>query len=132
MYLVDTSILIDAQSARPRAKAQRFRDWLAQGGSFFLTGIVYQEVLQGARDGEAFGKLEKLLGSQRFVEPRNGAASYAAAAAIYARCRWAGITPRSTVDCLIAQIATEHQLTLLHDDSDYEHIQKVVPELKLA
>jgi predicted nucleic acid-binding protein len=132
MYLVDTSILIDAQSARPRLKALQFQAWLVQGGEFFLTGVVYQEVLQGARDRAAFKKLERFLGTQRFVEPLHGSLSYAAAADIYARCRWSGITPRSTVDCLIAQIAVEHDMILLHDDSDYEKIQKIVPKLKTA
>jgi predicted nucleic acid-binding protein len=36
------------------------------------------------------------------------------------------------VDCLIAQIAIEHDLVLLQDDDDYERIRKVVPALKLA
>jgi predicted nucleic acid-binding protein len=96
-------------------------------GAFYLTGIVYQEVLQGARDRDAFAKLKQLLGSQRFVQPRDGKASHAAAAEIYARCRWSGVTPRSTVDCLIAQIAIEHELVLLQDDDDYERIRTVVP-----
>lgn len=132
MFLVDTSILIDAQSAHPREKAQRFRELVARGGLFCLTGIVYQEVLQGARDREAFRKLERFLGSQRFIQPRDAKACHVAAADIYARCRWAGVTPRSTVDCLIARIAIEHDVVLLQDDGDYERIRQVVPQLQLA
>lgn len=57
--------------------------------------------------------------------------TYAAAGALYARCRWAGITPRSPHDCLIAQTAIEHGLPLLHDDRDFERIADVEPGLRL-
>ncbi len=54
-----------------------------------------------------------------------------ARASLYARCRRAGVTPRSTIDCLLAQIAIEHNLLLLHSDRDFPRIAAVVPELKL-
>ena len=38
-----------------------------------------------------------------------------------------GITVRSTVDCLIAQIAIENELLLLHNDRDFEAMAAVVP-----
>jgi len=47
-------------------------------------------------------------------------------------CRRAGITIRSSIDCLIARVAIEHGLMLLHDDRDFERISKVVPDLTLA
>jgi len=54
------------------------------------------------------------------------------AARIYGACRAAGVTIRSSVDCLIARIAIEHDLALLHDDRDFEDIARVVSELRLA
>jgi hypothetical protein len=53
--------------------------------------------------------------------------SFAQAAKIYFQCRRKGITVRSTIDCLIAQTAIEHNLLLLHDDRDYEGIASVIP-----
>jgi predicted nucleic acid-binding protein len=38
-----------------------------------------------------------------------------------------GITVRSTADCLIAQIAIENKLLLLHNDRDFEAMSAVAP-----
>jgi len=58
--------------------------------------------------------------------------TYEAAADLYRRCRAAGVTVRSTIDYLIAQLAMEYNATLLHRDRDYERIAQVDPRLKLA
>jgi predicted nucleic acid-binding protein len=50
---------------------------------------------------------------------------------MYRSCRRAGKTPRSSNDCLIAQLAVEHALVLLHDDRDFEAIAAVIPDLRL-
>ena len=51
---------------------------------------------------------------------------------MYFDCRSAGMTVRSAIDCLIARVAIEHDLLLLHEDRDFEKISGVVPELALA
>jgi predicted nucleic acid-binding protein len=51
---------------------------------------------------------------------------------MYQSCRRAGKTPRSSNDCLIARIAVEHSLLLLHDDRDFETIAAVTPDLRLC
>jgi len=38
-----------------------------------------------------------------------------------------GLTVRSTIDCLIAQLALEHDLSLLQDDQDYRTIREIRP-----
>lgn len=79
-----------------------------------------------------FGYLAEYLRSQTFYHPRDPVDSYREAALIYFRCRRAGITVRSAVDCLIARVAIEHELALLHDDSDFDNMVRVIPELTLA
>lgn len=102
------------------------------GTPFGLTSIVYQEVLQGAATGSDFERLDEYLCTQRFYEPRDAVESYQEAARLYFRCRGSGVTVRSTVDCLIARTAIEHDLVLLHSDRDYENMARVIPELKTA
>jgi predicted nucleic acid-binding protein len=51
------------------------------------------------------------------------------AAALYARCRWSGFTPRSGNDCLIAGQAIESREPLLHDDRDFVRMEAVEPAL---
>ena len=91
--------------------------------------MVLQEVLQGARGERDFLRLQEYLETQIFRQPLDPIDSYTAAARIYADCRSRGITVRSAIDCLIAQIALEHDLVLLHDDRDFEQIRKVIPKL---
>ena len=70
--------------------------------------------------------------AQTVLYPRHGLRTYEAAADLYRRCRAVGITVRSTIDCLIARIALEHNATLLHRDRDYERIAQIEPRLKLV
>lgn len=72
------------------------------------------------------------LAMQTILQPRHEVLTYVEAARMYARCRWAGITPRTSIDCLIAQIAIEHDVPLYHDDRDFELIARVAPKLRFA
>jgi predicted nucleic acid-binding protein len=86
--------------------------------------------LQGAASQESFKLLVEYFSTQRFYHPMDPIQSYAAAASLYRRCRQKGITIRSSIDCLIAQVAIEHRLLLLHSDRDYVAMQTVLPELR--
>jgi len=74
--------------------------------------------------------LKSYLETQIFYIPKNPIESFAQAAQLYRNCRTKGITPRSTIDCLIVQIAIEHDLFLLHNDKDFERIAEVI-ELRI-
>jgi predicted nucleic acid-binding protein len=50
---------------------------------------------------------------------------------MYINCRKKGVTVRSTLDLLIAEIAIENNLYLLHDDNDFEGISKAHGNLKI-
>jgi len=49
---------------------------------------------------------------------------------IYFLCRKKGVTVRSTIDCLIAQIAIEQDLLLLQNDKDFVNMSPII-NLKL-
>lgn len=132
MYLVDTSVWIDSLRQRDNPPVRFFQRLLDQNVPYGITSVIYQEVLQGARNPKDFKILQDNLGSQRFYHPLDLIASHAEAARIFRRCRDKGITVRSTIDCLIAQIAIEHKLMLLHNDRDFTFIAQVVPTLSLA
>jgi len=93
---------------------------------FGITSIIYQEILQGASTRKEYITLDAYLSTQRFFHPKDQLASYAGAADIYFTCRKQGITIRSTIDCLIGQIALEHELFLLHNDKDFDAMASVV------
>ncbi|NOR05492.1 MAG: PIN domain-containing protein [Deltaproteobacteria bacterium] len=126
MILVDTSVLIDLFKGRENEVTRRFRSLLQQQVPFGITSVIYQEILQGAKTEKEYATLKEYLSSQRFFHPKDPVESYAQAARIYFACCRKGITVRSTIDRLIAQIALEHALFLLHNDSDFIAIAPVI------
>lgn len=132
MILVDTSVWVGYLRGDERPAVARLEALLERGVPVAVTSIVAQELLQGVASPEAFERLERYLGSQRRVELSDPWLGAVEAARIYGACRAAGVTIRSSVDCLIAHIAIEHDLALLHDDRDFEDIARVVSELRLA
>ncbi|AEF81635.1 PIN domain-containing protein [Leadbettera azotonutricia] len=42
-----------------------------------------------------------------------------------------GITIRSTVDLIIAETAIENNLYILHDDSDFTNMAKIIGEIEI-
>lgn len=127
MVLVDTSVLIDFFKGEDNEPCRKFHKVLESAISFGITSQIFQEVLQGARSINEFKKLRRYLESQRFFHPKYIVESYTQAAKIYFDCRKKGITIRSTIDCLVAQITREHNLSLLHNDNDFEAMATVIP-----
>jgi predicted nucleic acid-binding protein len=127
MILVDTSVLIDFFRGINNPAKVRFKSILEQDIPFGITALIYQEVLQGAKSEKEYADLNKYLSSQRFFHPKDPIETFAKAARLYFRCRKKGITIRSTVDCLIAQISIENELLLLHNDRGFEAMATVAP-----
>ena len=127
MILADTSVLIDFLQGRGTESGHRLKTVLQQGIPFGINSFIYQEVLQGAKSEKEYRLLKKYLETQRFYHPKDPVESFARAARIYFDCRRKGVTIRSTIDCIIAQTAIENDLYLLHNDSDYDAMAKVIP-----
>ncbi len=130
--LVDTSVWIDFLRAEENEPVEKLRAALARGELVGLTGMVFQEILQGADSEERYEEYRDYFGGQTFFHPRDPIDSYADAALLYFACRRQGVTVRSTADCLIAQIAIENEVLLLHNDRDFDRIAEVIPELVTA
>ena len=88
---------------------------------------VRQEVLQGIRDEGAFRKTRDAMLALPLVESPMEKELFAEAVDLYRSARRAGITVRSSVDCLIAACAVRNGLTVLHHDRDYAHLSTVSP-----
>lgn len=132
MILVDTSAWIGYLRGDERPAVVRLQALLDRGVPVAVTSIVAQELLQGVATAEAFERLERYLASQVRVEPSDPWLAAVEAARIYGACRAAGVTVRSTVDCLIARIAIEYDMLLLHDDRDFDEMARVVSDLRFA
>ena len=131
MYLVDTSVWVDYLRGSPTPQVQALRHLLAEEEIVGIAPIILQEVLQGAESIERFDTWRKYFLGLMCYLPRDPMESHVAAARLYQECRRAGKTPRSSNDCLIAQIAIENQVVLLHSDRDFDAMATAIAELRL-
>ena len=131
MYLVDTSVWVDYLRGSETPPVRILRDLLVGDQIVGVAPIILQEVLQGADSDKRFEKWRKYFTGLCCYTPRDPVASGIEAARLYQFFRRAGKTPRSSNDCLIARIAIEFELVLLHDDRDFEAIAAVAPSLRL-
>ncbi len=130
MYLIDTSVWIDYLNGRA-TKAVEFLDALLKNPlAIGIADAIYMEILQGARDQKSFDRFRDYFSSQIFYRFADSEKSHAAAAQIYFNARKAGVTVRSTLDCLIAQCAIEHELILFHQDKDFLQLARLLPKLQ--
>ena len=127
MILVDTSVLICYLKNVDNRETQLFNDILKKELPFGINNYVYQELLQGCRSEKDFKLLKKYLDGQKFYDFIDGRESFAKAAGIYFKLRKKGITISSTIDCLLAQMAIENDLHLLHRDVDFTRIAEFFP-----
>ncbi|OIO70155.1 MAG: VapC toxin family PIN domain ribonuclease [Zetaproteobacteria bacterium CG02_land_8_20_14_3_00_50_9] len=110
MYLVDTSMWIGLFRQTDTPAVQRLRTILEQNIPYGISRLIYQELLQGARSEADYQLIQDYLGGQHFYHPEDEIHSYANASRIYFDCRRKGLTIRSTIDYLIAEIAIEHKI----------------------
>ena len=111
MYLVDTSVWIDYLQGHDGTHVGFLEELLVNPLAVGISDAIYMEILQGARDQQAFDRLRRYFSTQRFYRFVDPEQTYAAAARIYLDCRREGVTIRSTLDCLITQCAMEHGST---------------------
>lgn len=130
MYLVDTSAWIDYLNGREAEHVALLDELLSNPLAVGITDLVYMEILQGARDQLHFERFRQYFSGLRFYRPLEPEPSHAAAAQLFLDCRRLGITVRSTVGCMVAQCAIEHDLILLHNDRDFERMSSVRKNLR--
>ena len=92
---------------------------------FHTCGPVRMEVCAGARDDRSHATIESVLNRGEYtpIDQRH----FDEASSIYRECRSNGITVRSMVDCLIAAIAMDDDLEVLHGDRDFNAIASLFP-----
>ena len=88
---------------------------------------IYEEVLQGFRDEQAYRKAREALRALPMIETPLPVAVFDAAVDLYRSARRIGLTVRSSTDCLIAACALRHDVEILHRDRDYTTLARVAP-----
>ncbi len=121
MVLVDSSVWIEVFRKPSRIRIEAVLDF-----DEIVTCLpIVQEVLQGFREEKAFRIARESMLSFPIVESPLRSEVFEEAANLYRLARRAGVTVRSSVDCLIAACALRNGLKILHNDRDYPQLAKV-------
>ncbi|MEE9614794.1 MAG: PIN domain nuclease [Thermodesulfobacteriota bacterium] len=121
MILVDTSVWVDFLRGVNSRERRALHRLIEDDEDISITEIILTEILQGIKEDKDFKTVKDYLLEFPVHRPK-GTETYLKAAGIYRDCRKKGKTVRKTVDCIIAAICIENNLTLLHKDSDFEQI----------
>lgn len=130
--LVDSSVWIAYLRGDNLVVVERLAAALDLGEPVWLAPPILQEVLQGADSPDRFRRWDRVLSELPMIIAPDARDAARSAAHLYARCRWAGVTPRSANDCLIATHAILGGMPLLHHDRDFALIASVEPKLVLV
>ena len=127
MILADTSVWIDFFAGRQSAHVECLKQALLSG-QLLLGDLILVELLQGPRLQRDVARLEQAF-SDLPVETLCGPVIAPVAAANYRKLRRSGMTPRGTVDVIIATWCIHCEIPLLHNDRDFLAMER---ELGLA
>ena len=121
MILVDTSVWIEMFR-----KPKRFSIEEHVSLDDVVTCLpVVQEVLQGFQDEAAYRRAHQAMLSFPMLEAPLEQVIFEDAVRLFRSARRAGITVRSSVDCLIAACALRSDVEILHRDRDFVALARV-------
>ena len=118
MILVDTSVWIDYLRGTPTAQADKL-DSLLGATPLAIGDLILTEILQGCATDREFNAVYRMLSALDLIM-LGGADVAIAAARNFRKLRALGLTPRKTIDTVIATrcIVSGHEL--LHNDRDFD------------
>ncbi len=122
MIVVDSSVWIDYFNGN----IDKQTDWLdnALGSEPIIIGdIILAEVLQGFQSDNDYRTAKKLLLEFQYMDMA-GQDIAVKSANNYRALRQKGITVRKTIDVMIGTFCIHHKFSLLHNDKDFDPIEK--------
>ena len=122
MVLIDTSVWIDFFSSKPSPHVNQLDTLINEEYDICICGIVLTEVLQGIKYEREYQKTKEFFKDLIFLPMHYS--TYLKSAEIYRNIRKKGITIRRVLDCLIASVAVENNVLILHNDKDFLQIAK--------
>lgn len=120
MTLVDTTVWIDLFHGTDTAQVRELERMLNANEDVCVCGVVLTEVLQGIRDDKEYATV--LASFNSLILLPMTPTTFVRAAELYRKLRRRGLTIRNAVDCMIAAVALEHGVALLHNDRDFDAI----------
>ncbi|MBI2967748.1 MAG: PIN domain nuclease [Bacteroidetes bacterium] len=122
MILVDTSVWIDYFNGKTNPQTISLEKYL-DGDIIIVGDLILAELLQGfSTDDDASAALKEL--SKCVFYDMVGKEIAVESARKYRYLRKKGITVRKTIDMLIGTFCIYHHIRLLHNDRDFDPLEK--------
>jgi len=121
MIVVDSSVWIDYFNGRPTAESEALDK--TPKARLVVGDLIMAEVLQGFPLESDFRRAESIFAALEFRR-MGGRAIALAAARIHRSLRSRGVTPRSTIDTIIATFCIAEGHDLLHCDRDFDPFER--------
>jgi predicted nucleic acid-binding protein len=121
MIVVDSSVWIDYFNGRPTAEADALGRLPTP--QLVIGDLIMAEVLQGLASESDFRGVERIFAAFEFRR-MGGRAIAIAAARNHRALRARGVTPRSTIDTIIATFCIAEGHNLLHCDRDFAPFER--------
>jgi predicted nucleic acid-binding protein len=119
--LADTSVWMNFFKGIESEEVTMLSEYIHEGDTVYLCPVIMQEILQGIMDDQQFIEIREYLLAFDILND-DGVEMAIGAANLYRSLRKKGITIRKSNDCLIAQYAIKHKITVLHMDRDFDLI----------
>jgi predicted nucleic acid-binding protein len=120
--MVDTSAWIDYVRGLKAPHTEMLDHELLKGR--IATGdIIIAEFLQGFRDEADYEEAKRIMESLEYFD-LVGKEIALRASMNFRKLRKKGITPRKTIDIIIATFCIEHSLPLIHNDHDFDPMEE--------
>lgn len=120
MTLVDTTVWIDFFRNTGTPQVRELERLIESNEDICTCGVVLTEVLQGIRNDADYR--QTVTAFDAFIFLPMAQQTFQKAAELYRALRSKGFTIRNSIDCMIAAVAIEHDMPLLHNDRDYDVI----------
>ena len=122
MILIDSSVWIDYFNGIKTVKT----DWLDSALGYepiILGDLILAEVLRGFQNEKDFNTAHSLLSAFPCMDMA-GRTMTVKSAKNYRYLRKKGVNIRKTIDVMIGTFCIYHRVTLLHDDKDFDPLEK--------
>jgi predicted nucleic acid-binding protein len=120
--LVDSSVWIAALRGKQTLATAKLAKF-GESETILVGDLILLEVLQGSRDDEHAVRIERDLRTFDVVALLDYSLAIKAAEH-YRRLRALGVTIRKTIDLIIGTWCIEHGVSLLHEDRDFEPMER--------
>jgi predicted nucleic acid-binding protein len=123
--LVDSTVWIDFFRGKETIQTEKLAACIRNRDDVCLCGFILTEVLQGIRDEKEYVAVKQHFDNLVYLE--SDRSTFELGAGIYRELRRKGNTIRNSMDCLIAAVVIQHDVSLLENDRDYQFIDRHYP-----